>query len=263
MIIYRQKGRSVVKKILLIVPYFGKFNNYFSLWLKSAEWNNTIDFLIITDNFVSKVNNNIKVINMELSDMAKYIQTCFDFEISLNTSEELYKFRSAYGYIFSEYTTEYDFWGYCDMDLIFGDLREFMTEEILLYDKIFTDGHIALFRNCEKMNRLFMSETQDNSDIKVYNKHIFAETDTFSHINFSNINMNHSQDYNYYNDEISNRQDIRQILKWNEGKLYNIVFEDNEEKVTELAYVHFQNQKIECDNIDLSENRYIILPQFR
>ena len=34
--------KSKYKKAL-IVPYFGKFNNYFPLWLKSCEYNNDYD----------------------------------------------------------------------------------------------------------------------------------------------------------------------------------------------------------------------------
>ena len=38
----------MLKKIL-IIPYFGKFNNYFELWLKSCEYNTDFDWLIFTD----------------------------------------------------------------------------------------------------------------------------------------------------------------------------------------------------------------------
>lgn len=269
-----------MKKILLIIPYFDKFNNYFSLWLKSAEWNNTIDFLIITDNFVSKANSNIKMIYMELSDMVKHIQSCFDFKISLQTSYELCKFKPAYGYIFSEYIKDYDFWGYCDLNLIFGDMREFLTEEILLsYDKILSDSHFMLLRNCEKMNRLFMAEMHnggyykdifkseykkdnfskyfyefsriaENNNVKVFDKHIFADfTDLKNGI--SNV-LECKNKFTY-------DKSIEQILKWSEGKLYKVVFNGDEEKVTELAYVYFKDRKIKCNNIDFSENRFIII----
>ena len=36
-------------KKALIIPYFGTFNNYFELWLKSCEYNKDIDWLIFTD----------------------------------------------------------------------------------------------------------------------------------------------------------------------------------------------------------------------
>jgi len=37
-------------KIILILPYFGTFSNYFQLFLDSCKYNQDIDFLIVTDN---------------------------------------------------------------------------------------------------------------------------------------------------------------------------------------------------------------------
>lgn len=37
------------KKIGLFLPYFGKFPNYFSLWIKSVAINPEIQFILITD----------------------------------------------------------------------------------------------------------------------------------------------------------------------------------------------------------------------
>ena len=36
-------------KIAFVIPYFGKFPNYFELWEHSAAYNKDIDFLIFTD----------------------------------------------------------------------------------------------------------------------------------------------------------------------------------------------------------------------
>jgi hypothetical protein len=70
--------------------------------------------------------------------------------------------RPAYGLIFSDYTRDYDFWGYCDIDVIFGNIRAFMTDELLNeYDVIsarhdYLTGCFALFRNNQFMKDLFM-----------------------------------------------------------------------------------------------------------
>ena len=37
------------KKIAFVVPYYGKFPDYFPLWLKTCGTNPTIDFLLFTD----------------------------------------------------------------------------------------------------------------------------------------------------------------------------------------------------------------------
>ena len=35
-----------MKKIIIIIPYFGEFPNYFDLWMKSVKYNSDIDFLL-------------------------------------------------------------------------------------------------------------------------------------------------------------------------------------------------------------------------
>ena len=53
-----------MKKIIIIIPYFGEFPNYFDLWMKSVKYNSDIDFLLITDNDITDKPNNIKIINI-------------------------------------------------------------------------------------------------------------------------------------------------------------------------------------------------------
>ena len=40
---------DVMNRIAIIIPYFGKFNNYFKFWLESARANQDVDFLVFTD----------------------------------------------------------------------------------------------------------------------------------------------------------------------------------------------------------------------
>ncbi|MGN1203240.1 MAG: DUF6625 family protein, partial [Eubacterium sp.] len=43
-----------MKKLVLISVYFGKFPDYFNLWLKSAQQNSNIDFFLYGDCDASK-----------------------------------------------------------------------------------------------------------------------------------------------------------------------------------------------------------------
>lgn len=71
--------------ILLIIPYFGKFNNYFPFFLESCKNNPTINWLILTDdrneyNFPS----NVKVSYTTFKELKDRIQQLFQFQISLD-----------------------------------------------------------------------------------------------------------------------------------------------------------------------------------
>lgn len=86
------------------------------------------------------------------------IQKKYDFLVSLVKPYKLCDFRPAYGDIFSEYLEGYDFWGHCDVDLFWGDIRKFITDEVLeRYDRIYSTGHCSLYRNKEEINLWYKS----------------------------------------------------------------------------------------------------------
>ena len=64
--------------------------------------------------------------------------------------------------MFPEIIAGYDFWGIGDIDIVYGSIRNFMTEEILNnYDVIssrhdYITGSFCLFRNNDYINHLFM-----------------------------------------------------------------------------------------------------------
>ena len=73
---------------------------------------------------------------------------------------KLCDYKPAYGEALQSLLSEYDFWGYCDCDLILGDLRKFLTEDILqTNDKLFTRGHMTLFRNTPEVNAFYRTQT--------------------------------------------------------------------------------------------------------
>ena len=146
-----------MKRIAFIIPYFGKFNSYFELFLKSCEYNSTVDFLLFTDN-KEKYNYpaNVKVHYTTLQKLKNEFQNKIDFLISLDRPYKLCDYKPLYGHLFADYLTGYDFWGFCDTDLIFGNIRKFYTDEMLdRYDKIGIFGHASIIRNNNDINQIF------------------------------------------------------------------------------------------------------------
>lgn len=68
--------------------------------------------------------------------------------------------RPFYGYIHSDILEGYDFWGYGDNDLVYGDMASLLSPQMLdRYDVITTmvervAGHFAIFRNNRKYREL-------------------------------------------------------------------------------------------------------------
>ena len=148
-----------LSSISIIGCYFGKLRPDFGVWLQSCAANPTIDFLVFTDQQWDDLPENVRFFHMSFSECRNLIQSKFDFPISLNTPYKLCDFKPAFGYIFSEYIKEYTFWGWCDFDMIFGDIRAFITEDVLSrYDKILPFGHLSLMRNTITNNQIFKTK---------------------------------------------------------------------------------------------------------
>lgn len=146
------------KKCVFILPYFGTFKNYFRLFLNSFSKNPDYDLLIFTDN-TEKYDypENVRIIPYTLSDFKKNADDKFGFGVTLDTPYKLCDYKPTYGFLFEEYIADYPYWGYCDCDLIFGNLQKLLTP--LLdegYDKLFAAGHMTVFKNTFDNNRRFM-----------------------------------------------------------------------------------------------------------
>lgn len=78
-----------MKKIRLIIPYFGKLPKFFPYFLLTAKRNQKIDFLIYTDQKVDQFTilnaNNIEFVTLSFDEIREKVQSKFDFKISLKT----------------------------------------------------------------------------------------------------------------------------------------------------------------------------------
>ena len=118
--------------VALILPYYGKFPNYFPLWLKSAGANPSFTFMIFTDIDMSGYNipPNVQVHHMTFEDIKKMISPHLDFDFVCDTPYKLCDYRPMFGLIFEDYLSGYDFWGFCDSDVIFGDMSKYINDDI-------------------------------------------------------------------------------------------------------------------------------------
>lgn len=148
----------MMKSIAFVVIYYGKFPNYFSAWLNSCRQNPTVDFLVFTDNPLEEyiLPPNVHVIILSFEELRERFQCQYDFKISLERPYKLCDFRPAYGEALQEWLHEYDYWGHCDTDMLWGDIRKFATDDLLnQYDRIFNAGHCSIYRNEPRVNALY------------------------------------------------------------------------------------------------------------
>lgn len=262
-----------MKRIMILTTYFGKFNNYFDLWKNAVAYNNTIDFKLITDNDVNDVPSNMEVIKMGFVEIEKKISSFFDFPVVIGNGYKMSEYQPIFALIFPELVEGAEFWGYCEMDLILGNLRHFFTDEILeAYDKVYWLGHLTLYKNNEKMNHLplmnhkFPTATYKQAFTTPYNYHFieggamkwiakYSGCKCYEAIEFADVS------FRYFNFTLARGKnpDCPQIYRWINGEVYRLYVKDGKIVEEELSYVHLQKRKME-NKIKEVTNSFLIIP---
>ena len=154
--------KNTKHRICLVICYFGTWPTYFPFFLKSCASNPEVDFLFFTDCEVpTQPSPNLKFIRLDLLQFKQLATRKLGLNVKIKRAFKVCDFRPAYGIIFDEYLGNYDFWGHTDIDLIFGQIKTFITDDILGEYEVITSrkehitGHFTLYKNTDKINRLF------------------------------------------------------------------------------------------------------------
>lgn len=151
--------------LCILIPYFGKTPKYLPFFLESCSKNNFIDFFIFTDDKDALKydgnNINIRIFYQKVNEFEQLATEKLGTPFVLKKAYKLCDIKPMYGKIFEDYIREYQFWGFSDVDIILGDLRKLLTNELLaacdiisFYD-VFISGPFCLFRNVQEINTLY------------------------------------------------------------------------------------------------------------
>lgn len=265
-------------KINFIIPYFGKFPNYMQLFLNSCAYNPGFTWTIITDNRKSyQYPDNVRVVYKTFDEIRRVIRNKFDFNVALEKPYKLCDIRPMYGYLFPEYNVGFDFWGYCDVDMILGNLEHFITDEMLTYEKIFTQGHMTIMRNTAKMNELFMVPLDGNpyyEEVLMSEKSFNFDEDFMNRPNINSICRQEGiaiWEESTIADIYTKSSDFRRVTEngfekksqnyyvWDGGKLYRQIKHGGIWNTEEYMYIHLQKRNM---TVSILENpkTYKIIP---
>tara|TARA_R110000737_G_C14622045_1_gene493504 strand:- start:2103 stop:3026 length:924 start_codon:yes stop_codon:yes gene_type:complete len=149
-------------KIILLIPYFGKWPEWFHLFFETMRRNEKIDFHFFTDCETQSYSaSNVHFEMMNFDEYVKHAQGQISSPINIQNPYKICDLRPLFGKIHSRTVEGYDFFGWMDIDLLLGDISAFLTPEILnSYDVFSThadriSGHFALFRNNLKNKEVY------------------------------------------------------------------------------------------------------------
>ena len=149
-------------RICFLMPYFGKWPFWMPLFLESCRRNTDIDWLFFSDcgNFPD-CPENVRILHFSYSDYCALAARRLGIVFAPENPYKLCDIKPALGYIHEDCLIDHDFWAFGDIDVIYGQLREYFTDDRLnRYDLISThvrrvSGHLCLIRNTPRMKEAF------------------------------------------------------------------------------------------------------------
>lgn len=259
-------------RIAVIATWFGSLPAYFQAWLHSAERNPDIDFLLFFDQNVESKASNIHLIRTSLEAEVKRAADKLNENITIDNANKFCDMRHMFGLIYGDYLQEYDFWAYCDIDLVFGNIRDFVTDKVLeCYDRIYNWGHFSIYRNVDRINHLFDGPngiyTRDEifrGTIKLNSEEHFGNNIICEKAGIPWYQEDDFADFwPFYSDMRlwgdNNKNYTHQVFYWDDGHVCQAyISADGSVGIREYVYLHWQKRKPVPDGDFLSDDSFFI-----
>jgi hypothetical protein len=152
-----------LSSVLIISCWMGPLPPYLSLFLGSCRAHPTVSFLIPSDQPAPpRLPPNVRWLPLTLDDFNARASAALGTPVRVADGYKLCDFKPTLGVVFADEVGEADFWGYCDLDLVWGDLRAFLTETFLADSDLssfrgpwWLSGALALSRTASAATRLY------------------------------------------------------------------------------------------------------------
>lgn len=243
-------------RIAVICCYYGQLPKIYPYWLESCRKNSNITFFLVSDISNTGITglDNVKQLKLSMEELRLRAEEVLGFKVSLDKPYRLCDFKPLYGLMFEKELMGFDFWGHCDMDMIFGDLNHFISTEILEnYEKIYKYGHLSLYRNCFEINRMYQKDGARFRYDEVFTNPYFYSFDEYFGMpaicEKNGVRMYIAEDMADITTSRSRLYMIRrknydhQIFLHEKGKVMRVAVDENDAiRYDEFVYIHFKNR---------------------
>jgi hypothetical protein len=187
-----------LRSIAVLICYMGKLPWYFDYFAYSCKFNPTIDFFVLTDDisYSKQLPDNLKLVITNLSEVSELASMRLSFGVTIKNSYKLCDFKPTYGVVFSHILNQYDFWACGDIDVIYGNIRDFITNDLLENHDLISvrpdwiPGCFILFKNTKKVNSLY-THSKDYQKVLMSDIHYCFDETNFAHDAFTDGKVYH------------------------------------------------------------------------
>lgn len=177
-----------VGRVCFVVVFLGELPSWMSFFLRSCEKNPNFHWKIFTDSSRDlRTPGNVELVEFDRHWFNERVSGLIGTPYELQFGYKLCDLKPLYGAIFAQHLCGWEFWGYTDVDLVYGDIGRFLTNELLDEFDVLTAserilvGHLTVLRNSERCVELFRtcsgySEMLTSSRYEAFDERDFADT---------------------------------------------------------------------------------------
>ena len=251
-------------RVAFVVPFVGRWPDFAALFFESCRCNPGADVLLVAQEPpAGELTPNVRFIRTSAEELVARLEGAMGIRLGSFRWHKLCDFRPFFGLAFADLLEPYAFWGYCDTDMMFGDLSSVLDPQHLAgidafsaHNKQFV-GHFTLLRNGEDINRLgfeipgwkdlCLTEKAEHLDEErlhdVFRSHPELRVDLPESLD-RELEMpfcRHAITYTFYGKVADLTDEAYEVVtRWQDGKVFALRPGGRE---TEALYIHFMALK--------------------
>ncbi len=154
-----------MNKTALVILYLGNPPVFLDLFIKGCTYNKKFDFVFFTDWDYSKYyfSSNCILNTCSKEQFKELTISKLGFPVAVKSSFKLCDYKPTIPFFFEDYLVDYNYVGWCDIDIVFGNLHKFFNEELfsnfdfLTIAKDHISGPFTIMKNERKYTTIFMT----------------------------------------------------------------------------------------------------------
>jgi hypothetical protein len=148
--------------LIMLIPYFGKWPEWMDLFVESCKWNPSVRWRIYTNcGEPENKADNVEYVHLSFDDYKALVRERLGIAFDPPAPYKLCDLRPCLGYVHERDIADFRFFGYGDIDVIYGNISDFYTDNVLAdFDVLSThperlSGHFAVLRNTRTIRQAF------------------------------------------------------------------------------------------------------------
>ena len=248
------RNSELGQRALVIAAWFGPLPPHFSLWAESCGANSQFDFLLVTDQCVAAefIPANLQINNRPFGAIMDVFSHHTEMKLTFANPYKLCDFKPLYHLLAGDLAA-YNYWGFCDLDVIFGDLSLVTKGRLGRYDMLLGEGHLRFLRNCASVKNAWRHLDWQ----RIFSDPITIGMDEHHHLNRL-FRRGNEHGFSWYNDPAkiadidpgfrqfrlipSHRNYPIQSFLWDGQKIFREFIFNRKYHREEFAYIHFQKR---------------------